>query len=219
MATYYLDRTKRFSAGCDLCDDNALNQCSAGKRWVKRDSCFGDGSSDFRSREYRKTGRQQQRETENQATNRSFHWTDSLNGLTHLTSGNRAKSPSVETAARPCSIANAAKWVSGIRFAPPAACVSSRPKIAACPSAGCGIQTLGEASHFSTCAHAARTESGRSKIRELVAIRKNPNRLCQGRPTRGRSFKRPSSHSRAAACWGRVVMRAYTSRFVSTRIT
>lgn len=47
MATYNLDRTKRFSASCDLRDDNALNQCSAGKRRVQRDLRFGDRSIDF----------------------------------------------------------------------------------------------------------------------------------------------------------------------------
>lgn len=49
---------------------------------------------------------------------RSGHWSPDqpVSGLTHRTSGNRAKSVSAETSSTPNSVASAARWASGTRF-------------------------------------------------------------------------------------------------------
>ena len=52
-----------------------------------------------------------------------------LNGFTHRKPSNRAKSPSVEQRSNPCSIARAARWASGISFAPPPSRIKRRPSI------------------------------------------------------------------------------------------
>src|SRR5450432_4076450 len=85
-----------------------------------------------------------------------------LNGFTHRKPSNRAKSPSVEQRSSPCSIARAARWASGISFAPPPSRIKRRPSISWWRLPGSGTQALRALSQCSTCPHATFTGAGLS---------------------------------------------------------
>lgn len=132
-------------------------------------------------------------------------------GFSQRKPGKRPKLPSVVQRISLGSIARAARWASGIRFACRLWPINSVFKASRWRSVGFGIQTGEQSNHSSTCCHALSTVSGCSKIRALVTRRMKARRLGQGNPTDAVPLRRPSSHSRAPVCCGKVLTWAYIS--------
>ena len=140
-------------------------------------------------------------------------------GFCHFKLGNLPKSPSVEHRMSPCSMARAARCASGTRLAVMFRSTMRPSRISTWRSAGRGIQADGQSSHSFICFQASFIDSGCSKIRGFVTIRKNPSKLDHGKPTGADAFRHRSNQPLAAKCCGKLLTWAYMRRLASSRIT